>query len=176
MLTEITKQLSDYYDHQKQSYIGYEEKQLRKEFTLEYCDDQGRFERLGLRSEFGGVEIDDAYHSRHYKEDVNSTSSFDGIAIETYIRYLFNPKILDVKLWESIYEGDELIQERWFEFPATFCHEIAKVISRDVLESRDNLRKQVDPLVKENELMREFIKTFHAEDAYKEWKEKQEVV
>ena len=175
MLTEITRHLSDYYGHQKQSYINYESRQLRKIYTLEYCDDEGKLERVGLRSEYGGLEIDDAYHSRHYKEDELGFESMDGIAIETYIRYLFNPKICDVKLWEQIYEGNELIQERWFEFPSTFCHEIARVIAKDVTESRDNLQKQVDPLVKEIETFNEFLKELNSEHIYKEWKEKREV-
>lgn len=175
MLTEITRHLSDYYGHQKQSNIFYETRKLRKTYTLEYCDDEGKLNRVGLLKEYGGLEIDDAYHSRHYKETADTTETFDGIVMETYIRYLFNSKIYDVKLWEQIYEGNELIQERWFEFPSTFCHEMARVIAKDVTESRDNLQKQVDPLVKEIETFNEFLKELNSEHIYKEWKEKREV-
>ncbi len=141
MITEITRQLSDYYGHQRQSYVNYEDKRtITKRFTIEYCDDEGKLERVGLLPEYGGLEIDDAYHAIHYNEEVTEglRDSFDGIVMETYIRYLFNPKICDVKLFEQIYDGDELIQERYFDFPSTFYNEMAKVIARDVTESRDN--------------------------------------
>lgn len=178
MLTEITKQLSDYYGYQKLSYVNYEDKRtITKRFTIEYCDDESKLERVDLLPEYGGLEIDDVYHAVHYNEVATKSirESFDGIVMETYIRMLFNPKICDVKLWEQIYEGDELIQERWFEFPSTFCHEMARVIAKDVTESRDNLQKQVDPLVKEIETFNEFLKEMNAENTYKEWKEKREV-
>ena len=175
MLSEKTKKLSDYFDYQRQSYINYEDKRtITKRFTIEYCDDKGKLERVGLRSEFGGLEIDDAYHAIHYNEEATKglRNSFDGIVMEAYIRYLFNPRICDVKLFEQIYDGDELIQERWIEFPSTFYHEIAKIIAKDVTESRDNLRKQIEPLTKELEEYKEFLKEMNAENVYKEWKEK----
>lgn len=180
MLTEITKHLDDFYGHQRQSYISYEKegKTIHKRFTIEYCDDEGKLERVGLLREYGGLEIDDAYHSRHFEEKTCSglRDTFEGIVMATYIGYLFNPRIYDVKLFEEIYDGDELIQERWFEFPSTFCHEIARVITKDVTESRDNLQKQVDPLVKEIETFNEFLKELNSEHIYKEWKEKKENV
>ena len=179
MLTEITKHLDDFYGHQRQSYISYEKENrtISKKFTIEYCDDEGKLERVGLLKEYGGLEIDDAYHSRHFEEKTCTglRDSFEGIVMETYIRMLFNPKICDVKLWEQIYDGDEMIQERWIEFPGTFYHEISNVIAKDITESRDNLRKQVEPLTKEIETFHEFLKELNSENIYKEWKEKREV-
>lgn len=172
MITTTVKKLSDYYGHQKQSTIFFkkEGRNIRKEWTLEYCDDQGKFERVGLRSDFGGLDIDDAYHERTYIED-GRTESFDGIVIETYLHYLFNPKILDVKLWEQIYDGDELLQERWFEFPVTFVHEITKVINKAALTERDSAKETADYLKKENEELKEFLQIHRADKAFKEWRE-----
>lgn len=176
MIAETTKYLDDYFSHQKQSYISYEKENtnITKRFTIEYCDDEKKLERVGLLKEFGGLEIDDAYYSIHFKES-NRFDTFEGIVMETYIRMLFNPKICDVKLWEQIYDGDELIQERWFEFPSTFYHEISKIIAKDITESRDNLQKQVDPLTKELADYQQFLKGMNAENVFKEWKEKREV-
>ena len=63
MLTEITKHLDDFYGHQRQSYISYEKegKTIHKRFTIEYCDDEGKLERVDLLKEYGGLEIDDVY-------------------------------------------------------------------------------------------------------------------
>lgn len=173
MITEITKTLDEYYPHQRQSNIFFEKKPLRKRYTIEYCDDKGKLERVGLLPEYGGLEIDDAYHSRHLKEK-NGTETFDGIATEMYLNMIFNSQICDVKMWEEIYEGDELLQERWFEMPSTFYHEFAKRVNKDITESRDNLRKQVEPLTKEIENFNQFLKEMNAENTYKEWKEKRE--
>lgn len=176
MLTEITKHLDDFYGHQRQSYISYEKegKTIHKKFTIEYCDDKDKLERVGLLREYGGLQIDDAYHSRHFEEKTCTglRDSFEGIVVDTYIRMLFNPKIYDVKLFEEIYDGDELVQERWIAFPSTFYYELAKVIEKSVTESRDNLQKQVELLEKEVNTFVEFLKEMNAENTYKEWKEK----
>lgn len=174
MITEITKSLDDFFSHDKMSSVFYEKegKNIRKTYMIEYCDDEGKLERLGLLPEYGGLEIDDVYHAVNYKEDSQKTDTFDGLAIEMYLYYLFNPRICDVKMWEQIYEGDELLQERWFEMPSTFYHEFAKRVNKDITESRDNLRKQVEPLTKEIESFNQFLKEVNAEKTYKEWKEK----
>ena len=176
MLTEITKHLDDFYGYQRQSYISYEKENrtISKKFTIEYCDDEGKLERVGLLREYGGLEIDDVYHSRHFEEKTCTglRDSFEGIVVNTYIHMLFNPKIYDVKLFEEIYDGDELVQERWIAFPSTFYYELARVIEKSVTESRDNLQKQVEPLEKEVNTFVEFLKEMNAENTYKEWKEK----
>ena len=147
MITTTIKHLDNYYDHDKQSLKSNRDDNIRKRYVLEYCDNQAKFERLGYLPEHGGLKIDDVYHSIIFEEtDSDKWETFDGIAIEMYIYYLFNPKILDVKLYEEIYKGDELLSERWFEFPATFRHEFVKHISMDIME---RARKKAEALRKE---------------------------
>ena len=174
MITEKIKHLDDYYGHQKQSnqFWKPDGKQIHKIYTIEYCDDERKFNCVGIRKEFGGLDIDDAYHAIHFEETENDEfDTFDGIVMETYLHMLFNPKILDVKLWEQIFDGDEMVSERWIAFPCTFTSEMAKVIAKDIKENRDALRKTNEALTKENEELREFIQIHKADNAFREWQE-----
>lgn len=170
MITEKTYTLKDYEDV-RHSNIFYKAPNchIRKEYVIEFCDDQRKFNRLGLLPEYGGLEIDDVYHSITFKEDEHERFySLDGIAIERYIGYLFNEKICDVRLWENIYDGEELIEERFFEFPATFCHETARKVARDIKDAYDREKQANEELVKENEKMKAFLKKYHAYERYRE--------
>ena len=174
---KIIKHLDDYLDHQRQSSIDYEKENsnLRKTFVIEYCEDERKLERIDLCGD-EGLEYDEVYETIRLEEkDEKYFNAFDGIAIGLYLRMLFSKRICDVKLWEEIYNGDELIQERWIEFPSTFYHEFGKMVAKDVMESRDALKKQVDPLTKEIENFNQFLKEMNAEKTYKEWKEKRNV-
>ena len=155
MLTERKYQLSDYFGHQKQSYVSYErpEHKLRKEYVLEYCDDEDKLNRVGLRPEFGGLEIDDAYHSKTYKESETETDTFDGIAISMFLAFLFRKDICDVKLWENLYLDGEMIQERWFDFPCTFMGELKRIINKDI----EDIHKTSDALAKELDVYMAFV-------------------
>lgn len=171
MINTETRQVSDYYDYQTLSYVGYETKQIRKRYVLEYCDDKRLFNLCGERKPHGDgfYEIDDCYKSIIFEESPDDERSFDGIAMEMYLRFLFRDNIYDVKLYEEIREGDELIQERWIEMPSTFCHSFGKLVANDVMKSRDGLQKQVEALTKANELMKGFIKKCNAENIYEEY-------
>ena len=142
---------------------------IRKEYVIEYCDDACKLNRLGLLPEYGGLELDDVYHKITFKEDENERFyTFDGVAIEWYLAYLFDSKIVDVKMWENIYDGEELIEERFFEFPATFCHSTARRIARDITDAYDREKQVNEELVKENEKMKAFLKKYHAYERYRE--------
>lgn len=172
-----TRHLDDYFDHQRQSSIDYEAEgsHIRKRFTLEYCDDPKKLDRVDLIGP-KGLDYDDVFNSIIFEErDEKFFNAFDGIVMEMYLHYLFSDEICAVKLFEQIYNGDELLQERWFEFPSTFRHEMAKLITQDITINRDRLRKEVDDLTKEVTLQREFIKKYHAEEAYKEFREENAV-
>ena len=171
MLSTKVYNIKDYFDRSRASNIFYKAPNcnIRKEYVIEYCDDQRKLNRLGLLPEYGGLELDDVYHSITFKEDENERFySFDGIAIERYIGYLFNAKIVDVKMWENIYDGDELIEERFFDFPGTFCHSLARIVSKDITETHDRLEKERDALLEENAKMKAFLEKYHAYDKYKE--------
>lgn len=167
-MIEQIKHLDDYYDHEKQSDLGFEleEGKIRKRFVLEYCDDPKKFERLGKV----GVEIDDVYERIIFEEkDTDRFRSFESIAYERYLFYLFNPNILDVKMWEEIYENGTEIQERFIAMPATFRHEFGKFVARDVMENRDALRKANEELNKVIDTYKGFIKKYNAEKSYEEY-------
>lgn len=159
MLSEKTKHIQDFAGHEKQSYINFENSNgtLRKKYVLEYCDDTKKLDRLGLLVEDGGLEIDDVYHRITWEETIGATDAFDGIAHATYLSYLFRSDICDVKLWERIFDGEEMIQERWFEYPSTYVSTLRHLIDRDTKEERDKLRREIDELKTANEQMQKFI-------------------
>jgi hypothetical protein len=170
MLSTKVYTLKDY-EYTRHSSIFYKKEgcKIRKEYVIEYCDDMCKLNRLGLLPEYGGLELDDVYHSITFKENENERfCTLDGIAMERYLAYLFSDKIVDLKMWENIYDGDELIEERFFEFPATFCHEMARRITKDITETHDRLEKERDALLEENVKMRAFLEKYHAYDKYKE--------
>jgi len=167
-MSEQIKHLDDYYDHEKQSDIGFELEQgtIRKRFVLEYCDNPKKFDRLGKV----GVEIDDVYDRIIFEEkETDRFRGFESIAYQRYLFYLFNPKILDVKMWEEIYENGTMIQERFIAMPATFPHEFGKAVSRDVMENRDTLRKENEELKQTLATYTGFIKKYNADNTYQEY-------
>lgn len=181
MIDTITKSIEDYVNdactrHMCQSYVDYFDCVVRpvyKKFVIEYCDDERKFNRLGLTEANGGLEIDDVYHSLEFNESepTGTDYTFEGIVMERYLHMLFNPKILDVKLFEQIWQGDEMIQERWIEFPATFAYSFAKALAKDVLESRDVHKARADVLESEIQLYQEFIEKYNANDAFRDFRE-----
>ena len=181
MIDTITRTIKEYASddctrHMCQSYVNYFDatvKPVYKKFIIEYCDDEQKFNRLGLREEFGGLEIDDVYHSLEFNETEpkGTEYTFEGIVMERYLHMLFNPKILDVKLFEQIWQGDEMIEERWIEFPVTFVHELTRIISKDVLESREIQKARADVLESEIELYQEFIEKYNATEAFRDFRE-----
>lgn len=170
MLSTRTWHLKDRDEHEKQTNIFYQKEgsKLRKRYVLEYCDDPKKFERLGNI----GVEVDDVYHQVVFEETEDKEErfwGFDGIALELYLYYLFYEPILDVKLWEEIYEGDELISERYIAMPSTFHHQFGKLVNKDVMENRDALRKENEELKKTLATYANFIKKYNAEQTYQEY-------
>ena len=176
MITEKKVTLDGFFDYKKQSYISWQldRTHIRKVYVLEYCDDERKFERLGLLPEYGGLELDDVFHSITFTETEDNTDTFEGIVMENYLGCLFNPKILDVKLWEQIYDGDTMIQERWIQPPTTFYHQHGKQVTDAIMTERDRLRKENEELEKEVEMMRRFIKSANAEKWYQEFRDKEE--
>lgn len=179
MIDTITKTIEEYANddctrHMCQSYVGFFDTPtpVYKKFIIEYCDDKRKFDRLGLTEANGGLEIDDVYHSLEFNESepTGTDYTFEGIVMERYLHMLFNPKILDVKLFEQIWQGDEMIQERWIEFPSTFAHSLAKVLERDLIESRDEQKKRGDAYEKENALMWGFIQKYNTNNAFEEFR------
>lgn len=166
-MSEQIRHLDDYYDHENQSYAtDINGHKIRKRFVIEYCDNPRRFERLGKV----GVEIDDVYDRLILEEkETDRFASFESVAYQTYLFYLFNPRILDVKMWEEIWSEGKQIHERYIEMPATFHHEFAKTVARDVMENRDALRKENEELKTTLATYSDFIKKYGAERTYQEY-------
>lgn len=169
MLSTKTKKLDDYYGSEKQSFIGYElDKKLRKRFVIEYCDDERKLERLGLRSCHGGLEIDDVYHQIILEEtESDRFDSFDGIAMASYISCYLSKNILDVKMYEQVYDGSEMIQERYIEPPSTLTSIIESMVIKEVKAKAQELEREVKYLEEENKRMHDFITKYHADDVYR---------
>lgn len=128
------------------------------------------FEKLGTRKPSGGFwEIDDVYKSIRFEEVEKSDRALDGTVMEMYLTFLFRSDILDVKLYEEIYDNGKVIQERWIEFPSTFRHQFGCMVARDMSATMDALYKENKTLTSESESMTGFIKRIHAEDLYKEY-------
>ena len=173
MLSDRIRKLDDYYGHEKQSMIDFKKEgcKLRKEFVIEYCNDETKLNRLGLLPEYGGLEIDDVYHRITFKEDETETfHSFDGIAMQTFLFYMFSPRICDVKMWENTYDGTELIQERWIEFPCTFTRNLRSQIEKDLLKERDEYKKLAEEFSKNIGMYMAFLKRYNAEERFSEFK------
>lgn len=166
-MAERVKHLNDYYDYENQSSMtDINDCKIRKRFVIEYCDNPKRFERLGKV----GVEIDDVYDRLFLEEkETDRFASFESVAYQTYLFYLFNPRILDVKMWEELWSEGKQIHERYIAMPATFCHEFGKKVARDVMENRDALRKENEELKKTLATYSDFIKKYGAERTYQEY-------
>ena len=169
MLSERTRKLDNFEGWEKQSFIGYEQKRkLRKQFVIEYCDDEKKFEELGKIKPWGVVEVDDVYHQFTLVEtESDRFASFDGIAMSHYICLYLRTDILDVKMWEQIYDGNEMIQERAIEPPSTFAHTIADIVTREVKQIADERKREIEYLEEENKRMQDFIEKYNAIDMYR---------
>lgn len=169
MLSEKTRKLDNFEGWEKQSFIGYEQKRkLRKKFVIEYCDDEKKFEELGKIKPWGIVEVDDVYHQITLEETENDKfDSFDGIAMAYYISYYMRADILDVKMWEQLYDGSEMIQERYVEPPSTLTSTLESIIAKEVKANAKELEHEVKYLEEENKRMHDFIEKYNAMDIYR---------
>lgn len=169
MLSERTIKLPDMQGYQKQSFIGYEpERKLRKKFVIEYCNDVKKLEELGKIKPWGVVEVDDIYHRITLEEtETDKFDSFDGIAMAYYISYYMRADILDVKMWEQLYDGSEMIQERYIQPPSTLASTLENIIAKEVKARAKKLEREVKYLEEENKRMQDFIEKYNAMDMYR---------
>lgn len=90
-------------------------------------------------------------------------------AMSIYMIYLVRDDILDVKLFEEILLNDETIQERYIEPNSTTAYSIKTWVNKSLHDMKSKAEKQVEILETENNLYKQFIKQFNAENTFNEY-------
>lgn len=144
----------------KWKWNSYEGVDIKKNFRIEYVDNPKVWDNI----------VAERYENdwEHYE-----VREFEALwdAMEFYIFRLFDTKTFDVKMWcETILDG-KIVLEETMEFDSTFHHEFRKFLDRENTIMRDKALDAVKPYQKENEMMKAFIKKYHAEETYKEFVE-----
>lgn len=133
---------------------------ITEKYTIEYVDDAKTWDNI----------VNEKYKNpwEWYK-----IKEYDNVwdAIETYIKYMIHSSIYDVKCYKQLFLDGKLIMEETIQFSSTFMYELKRMINNEVVSKNNNLQKNVDELMKINELYKEFIKKYNADQLFKDFLE-----
>lgn len=146
------------------NFYGYQKGNVETHYTVEYIDDPKTWEQF-LESQKRDSTID--------PWEVFKKKDFDNIseAISFYMLKYMLDSTYHIAMWEQIFYNGEMILENPIEPENTFAYRMRTSINSSLEKENIRLSDSNEALIKELELYREFIKRYHAEERFKEWRD-----
>lgn len=147
------------------NFCGYQNGNVETIYTVEYIDDPETWEQfLSVTGNGydGTIEPWELYKKRTY-DNVSDALAF------YLIRYV-QENTYDIKLYEEVRLNGETILEQNIEPSATTKWYLRESVNDNLNKRNECLENENDLLEKENEEYRAFLKEYHAEETFKNWK------
>lgn len=94
-----------------------------------------------------------------------------GEAIAIFMCRLVNSTVLDVQICQQVFVDDEEERNAYITAPPTLLSSLCTHINGELLRENTDQQKRLDDLEKSNKRMLNFIKSYHAENSFKEYED-----
>lgn len=145
-------------------FYGYQRGNVETRYTVEYIDDEKSW-KLFLKAQRTDNDIEpwEVYKKRVYDNISEAISFF-------IIKYM-HTSTYDIQMVEEISLDGEVILEQHIEPIPTFSYCLRKVVNDDLLKQHEKLVDCYEADELEIGYYKRFIRHFHAEETFKQWKE-----
>ena len=144
-------------------FYGYENGNVETRYNVEYIDDPKTWEQFQKSQKVGSsIEPWEVFK----KKDFNNISE----AISFYMLKYMHDSTYHIAMWEQIFYNGEMILENPIEPENTFAYRMRTIINSDLEKENERLSKSNEALIKELELYQKYLKQYHAEETFKNWK------
>lgn len=108
-----------------------------------------------------------------YKKEFDDVSK----ALESYLRWFFDPKTVICKLWEQVYVNDELVLEQMVEPNGTTLWTLRGVIDKDTKKELMETQRKLEYMEQNKDLYEKFVKSLGGqyEDMFKDFCKRERV-
>lgn len=148
------------------NFYGYEKGNVETRYNVEYIDDPKTWKKFLDITEGSGydgtIEPWELYKKRTYDNVADALAFY-------LVRYI-QENTYDIKLYEEVRVDGETVLEQNIEPSATTKWNLRKSVNDNLDRRNEYLENENDLLEKENEQYRAFLKEYHAEETFKNWK------
>ena len=146
-----------------QGFYGYQKGNVETCYTVEYIDNEKDWKRFLNAQKMNATE--DPWEAYQTKE-------FDNIseAVQFWIIKYMMESTYDIKLTETVVLDGEIILEQYIEPSGTMSYYLKMIINSNMQKENERLSSASEALSKELAFYQEFLKEYHAEETFKEWR------
>lgn len=157
---------------------------LRKRFTIEYIDNERDMELFEKSPNPWTLFKTKIFEEAKAKDVYTGEESIDGEAWKTFMLWSLCPDQIYIsnannvthplfcQMWmELLDEEGNVVYEDFCELPSTTKHSLYTAINNQAKKERDSAKETVSALETEIETYKAFIKEYHAEKLFREWRE-----
>lgn len=156
---------------------------LRKRYTIEYIDNEKDLELFEKHPNPWTLFKTKVFEEAKAHDVYTGEDSIDGEAWKTFMLWSICPDQIYLsnannvthplfcQMWlEFLDEDGNVVYEDFCSLPATIKNTFCTAVSQQTLKERDSARETISDFEKELNLYKEFIKTYHAEKAFDEFR------
>lgn len=157
---------------------------LRKRYTIEYIDNERDMELFEKSPNPWTLFKTKIFEEAKAKDVYTGEESIDGEAWKTFMLWSLCPDQIYIsnannvthplfcQMWmELLDEEGNVVYEDFCELPSTTKHSLYTAINNQAKKERDSAKETVSALETEIETYKAFIKEYHAEKLFREWRE-----
>lgn len=157
---------------------------LRKRYTIEYIDNERDMELFEKSPNPWTLFKTKIFEEAKAKDVYTGEESIDGKAWKTFMLWSLCPDQIYIsnannvthplfcQMWmELLDEEGNVVYEDFCELPSTTKHSLYTAINNQAKKERDSAKETVSALETEIETYKAFIKEYHAEKLFREWRE-----
>lgn len=157
---------------------------FRKRYTIEYIDNERDMELFEKSPNPWTLFKTKIFEEAKAKDVYTGEESIDGEAWKTFMLWSLCPDQIYIsnannvthplfcQMWiELLDEEGNVVYEDFCELPSTTKHSLYTAINNQAKKERDSAKETVSALETEIETYKAFIKEYHAEKLFREWRE-----
>lgn len=149
------------------NFYGYEKWNVETRYEIEFIDDPVTWKQFQKAQERSStIEPWEVFK----KKDFDNISE----AISFYMLKYMLDSTYHIAMWEQVFYNGEMILENPIEPENAFAYRMRTIINSNLKKENERLSNDNEVLGKELEIYKEFIKKYHAEETFKEWKEERQ--